>query len=76
MKAVEKAGLNETLAVLLRELVEECQDVLKLYSQLQVKGLSAEQIASILSDLAVSAVHLHAHTAGLQDLINDEIERL
>ncbi len=76
MKAVEKVGLNETLAVLLQELATECQDVLKLYSQLQVKDLSAEQIASILSDLAVSSVHLHAHTAGLQDLINDEIERL
>lgn len=76
MKTAEKIILNETLSVLLKELAEECQETLKLISQIQIKDLSAEQIASILSELAVSAVHLHAHTDGLQDLINDEIERL
>ncbi|MBE0426229.1 MAG: hypothetical protein IBX72_06245 [Nitrospirae bacterium] len=76
MKTAEKIILNETLSILLKELAEECQEALKLILQLQVKGLSSEQIASILSELAVSTVHLHAHTAGLQDLINDEIERL
>ncbi len=76
MKTAEKIILNETLSMLLKELADECQEALKLISQLQVKDLSAEQIASILSDLAVSTVHLHTHTEGLQDLINDEIERL
>lgn len=76
MKTAEKITINETLSVLLKELSEECQETLKLITQLQVKDLSAEQIASILSYLAVSSVHLHTHTAGLQDLINDEIERL
>lgn len=76
MKTAEKITLNGTLSILLRELAEECQETLKLISQLQVKDLSSDQIASILSDLAVSAVHLHTHTEGLQDLINDEIERL
>ncbi|MFZ6016719.1 MAG: hypothetical protein ACOYU0_03725 [Nitrospirota bacterium] len=76
MKTVEKIILNETLSILFKELAKECQEALKLISQLQVKDLSAEQIASILSELAVSAVHLHAHTDGLQDLINEEIERL
>lgn len=76
MKTDEKIALNETLSVLLKELADECQETLKLITQLQVKDLSAEQIAPILSGLAVSAVHLHTHTAGLQDLINDEIEKL
>jgi K+/H+ antiporter YhaU regulatory subunit KhtT len=76
MKTAEKIILNETLSIFLKELAEECQETLKLILQLQLKDLSAEQIASILSDLAVSAVHLHAHTDGLQDLINDEIEQL
>ncbi|MEK6692814.1 MAG: hypothetical protein AABY44_05245 [Nitrospirota bacterium] len=76
MKTDEKIALNETLSVLLKELADECQETLKLITQLQVKDLSAEQIAPILSELAVSAVHLHTHTAGLQDLINDEIEKL
>ncbi|MBI4824068.1 MAG: hypothetical protein HY805_07570 [Nitrospirae bacterium] len=76
MKTAEKITLNETLLVFLKELAEECQETLKLVSQLQLKDLSAEQSASILSELAVSVVHLHAHTEGLQDLINDEIERV
>ncbi|MEW6417480.1 MAG: hypothetical protein AB1480_05085 [Nitrospirota bacterium] len=76
MKTAEKISLNETLSILLKELAEECQETLKLILQLQVNDLSSEQIASMLSELAVSTVHLHAHTAGLQDLINDEIERL
>jgi K+/H+ antiporter YhaU regulatory subunit KhtT len=76
MKTAEKITLNKTLSVLIKELADECQETLKLVSQLEIKDLSAEQIASILSELAVSAVHLHTHTQGLQDLINDEIERL
>lgn len=76
MKTAEKTAINETLTILLKELAEECQETFKLILQLQIKDLSAEQIAAILSELAVSAVHLNTHTEGLQDLINDEIERL
>jgi hypothetical protein len=76
MKTEEKLTLNETLLTLLEELGEECQKTLKLLAQLETKELTAEQLASILSELAVSIVHLHAHTEGLQDEINDEIERL
>jgi len=76
MKTTEKIVLNETLLALLKELTEECQETLKLISQIQLKDLSPEQTASILSELAVSVVHLHTHTEGLQDLINDEIERV
>jgi len=76
MKTAEKMTLNKTLSVLIKELADECQETLKLVSQLEIKDLSAEQIASILSELAVSAVHLHTHTESFQDLINDEIERL
>lgn len=76
MKTVEKIALSRTLLVLLKELSEECQDTLKLISHLEIKDLTAEQVASILSELAVSVTHLHVHTENLQDLINDEIERL
>ncbi|HAK87960.1 MAG TPA: hypothetical protein DCP24_02595 [Nitrospiraceae bacterium] len=67
---------SETLGVLLKELGEECSKTLKLLSQIEVEELTHEQLAGILSELAVSAVHLHAHTDGLQDIINDEIEKL
>lgn len=76
MKTAEKTTLNKTLLVLLDELEDECGETIKLLSQLKMKDLAPEQAASILAELAASAVHLHAHTEGLQDLINDEIERL
>jgi hypothetical protein len=68
--------ISETLSVLLKELGEECSRTLKLLSQIEVEDLTHEQLAGILTELAVSAVHLNAHTDGLQELINDEIEKL
>jgi len=68
--------INKTLSILLKELGEECGRTVKLLSRIDVEDLTQEQIAGILTELAVSAVHLNAHTAGLQELINDEIERL
>lgn len=68
--------ISETLSVLLKETGEECGRTLKLLSQIEIEDLTHEQLAGILSELAVSFVHLHAHTEGLQELINDEIEGL
>ena len=68
--------LSETMTKLTKELGEVCSHVQKLLSQLEVEGLSAEQAASILAELGAEVVHLHAHTDGLQELINDEIEKL
>lgn len=68
--------INETLRVLLKELGDECSRTLKLLSQVEIEDLTHEQLAGILTELAVSVVHLHTHTDGLQELINDEIERL
>ena len=61
---------------LTKELGEVGSRVLKLLSQLEVEGLSTEQAAGILAELGAEVVHLQAHTDGLQELINDEIERL
>ncbi|MDO9287485.1 MAG: hypothetical protein Q7T83_01705 [Thermodesulfovibrionales bacterium] len=68
--------ISETLNVLLKETGEECGRTLRLLSQIEIEDLTHEQLAGILTELAVSFVHLHAHTGGLQELINDEIERL
>jgi len=76
MKTADKAIIGETLSILLNELKEECLQTLKLLSQLETRDLTAEQMSSILSELAVSTVHLNAHTEGIQDKINDEIEQL
>ena len=71
-----KVVLSDTLAVLLDELGEECQNTLRLLAQLQVNGLSSEQVEDILAELTGSVVHLHVHTTDLQDLISDELERI
>ncbi len=68
--------LSETMTEIAKELGEVGSRVLKLLSQLEVEGLSTEQAAGILAELGAEVVHLHAHTDGLQELINDEIERL
>jgi hypothetical protein len=72
----KKIVLSETLTVLLDELGEECQHTLRLLAQLQVNGLSSEQLEDILAELTASIVHLHVHTADLQDLISDELEQI
>jgi hypothetical protein len=68
--------LSKTLTALLGELGDECQTVQRLLAQLQVNGLSAEQVEDILAELTASIVHLHVHTADLQDLISDELDRM
>ncbi|MBI4689591.1 MAG: hypothetical protein HY754_04920 [Nitrospirae bacterium] len=68
--------ISETLNILLKELSEECGRTLKLLSQIEIEDLTQEQLAGILTELAVSVVHLNVHTEGLQELINDEIEKL
>lgn len=76
MRVTSDIVLTETITELLKELGEECSKTLKLLSQLEIEGLTSEQVANILAELGAAAVHLHAHTDGLQELINDEIERL
>lgn len=76
MRSVANIVLSETITELLKELGEECNKTLKLLSQLEIEGLAPEQVANILAELGAAVVHLHAHTDGLQELINDEIERL
>lgn len=76
MRSVANISLNETMTELLSELREECNKTLKLLSQLEVEDLKPEQVTNILAELGAAVVHLNAHTDGLQELINDEIERL
>lgn len=72
---ITKIALDETLTTLLEELGEECQNTLKLLSQLKVSHLGSEQMEDILAELTASVIHLHAHTDGLDDLISEQLER-
>jgi hypothetical protein len=66
---ITKIALDEALSTLLEELGEECQNTLKLLTQLKTTYPDTEQIEDILAELTASVVHLHAHTDGLDDLI-------
>jgi hypothetical protein len=73
---ITKIALDEALSTLLEELGEECQNTLKLLTQLKTTYPDTEQIEDILAELTASVVHLHAHTDGLDDLISDQLEKL
>lgn len=69
MKTAEQGTLGRAFSTLLEELARECREALRLYAQLQLKGLSAEQTDTILWELASTAVYLHSHSYGLQDIM-------
>ncbi len=56
--------------VLLVELGEECQQVLKLLAQLELLGLKDTQVEAILGELSAAVLHLHEHTRGLDEIID------
>jgi len=68
--------LSETLSRMLEELGDECQQILKLLSKLEMSSLTTEQVEDILAELTASVIHLHVHTKGMDELITRELERL
>jgi hypothetical protein len=56
--------------VLLVELEEECQRVLKLLAQLEIPSLKDAQAEAILGELSAAVLHLHEHTRGLDEIID------
>jgi hypothetical protein len=72
----ERVALSRPLSNLLEEVAAECRRALGLISEIRTEDLSVEQLDEKLSRLSTSAIYLHSHTCGLQDLINDEIEEL
>jgi hypothetical protein len=69
MKTAEQVTLGKAFSTLLEELARECREALRLHAQLQLTGLSAEQTDTILWELASTAVYLHSHSYGLQDIM-------
>ena len=68
---------SSTLNQLVKELKEECQNVISLINQLELSNLSDSQKGEILADLLVSSIHLHSHCdQDFQELISGEIESL
>jgi len=74
-KIKEEAIVSRRLVVLLDELSQELQNTGELLAQLEVKGLTQEQVELILGELSAAVSHLHEHTDGLDELIVDEANR-
>ena len=74
-KVKEEAIVSRGLVVLLDELSQELQNTGELLAQLEVKGLTQEQVELILGELSAAVSHLHEHTDGLDELIVDEANR-
>ncbi len=69
----EVSYAGATTRVLLTELGEECQRVLKLLAQLELAGLRATQVEDILGELSAAVLHLHEHTRGLDAIIDEDL---
>ena len=73
MKAVRKPQtlppIPTTTNVLLAELREECERVAGLIRRLEEHPTSARVRDEILGDLSAAVLHLHAHTAGLDEVL-------
>ena len=65
--------VSSTTQVLLTELGEECQCVLKLLAQLELAGLKATQVEDVLGELSAAILHLHEHTRGLDAIIDEDL---
>ena len=64
--------LSPGTATLLSELGEECQRVLKLLVQLEMPGLAESQVEAVLGELSAAILHLHEHTRGLDEIIDED----
>jgi hypothetical protein len=62
--------VSRRTTILLGELRDECENVLKLLAQLELPTLQEDQAEDLLGDLSAGILHLHAHTRGLDELID------
>jgi len=58
-----------TTEVLLAELREECEHVVSLIRRLETKPTSEQERDELLGELSAAVLHLHTHTAGLDELL-------
>jgi hypothetical protein len=71
MRTVKRKGTvtSNTAGVLLKELRVECETVVRLIRQLEKGAGSARERDEILGELSAAILHLHSHTAGLDEVL-------
>ena len=71
----DRTKKKELLDTLLDELGEECRRTLDLLAKLHGKRNGKVRRTDILAELSASILHLHLHTKGLPDLIDEVFDR-
>ena len=61
--------MSETAQTLLRELREECENVVALILRLEAGPHSERERDEILGELSAAVLHLHTHTQGLDEFL-------
>ncbi len=71
MKAVKRkpVALSSTAETLLRELREECENVVDLIRRLEAGPRSAQERDELFGELSAAVLHLHVHTKGLDEFL-------
>lgn len=64
-RARRPRSLPSTTVTLLRELREECENVVALIRRLEAPNRSARERDDILGELSAAVLHVHVHTKGL-----------
>ncbi len=60
---------SRTGDVLLDELREECEKVVRLIRRLQKGVASARERDELLGEISAAVIHLHSHTKGLDEFL-------
>jgi len=68
-KSKPAGTLSTTTETLLRELRDECQNVVDLIHRLEARPRSARARDEILGELSAAVLHLHVHTKGLDEFL-------
>jgi len=73
MKAMKRKEVHTqaptATETLLAELREECERVVSLIRRLEAKPASERERDDILGELSAAVLHLHTHTAGLDEFL-------
>lgn len=63
------ASMSQTAQILLRELREECENVVDLIRRLEAGPQSERERDEVLGELSAAVLHLHTHTQGLDEFL-------
>jgi len=62
-------SIDDTTKIMLTELKDECFRYIKLIDQIELDGLTENQLSNILGELTASLTHLNIHSESIKELI-------